>query len=479
MRVFVGSIATETNTFAAAPTGLGAWVIERGEITEQSGARPLLEELARQDGARIHWGLAAFAQPDGRTLQTVWESLRDELLADLQAATPVGAVVLMLHGAMAAEDEDDCEGDLIERVRRIVGPGVPIGVELDLHCHFTERMQRAADVIIAYKEYPHTDTLDRLRELWRLTLDTAVGRIRPVTAVHDCRMVSLWHTTREPMQGFVRRMKALEGRDGVLSVSFGHGFPYGDVAEAGAKVWVVTNDDLPLATRLAGELGRELWQLREATRPRQMTVQDALERVIAVPEGKPVVVADVADNAGGGASSDSTFVLRALMERGIGNFAMGPFWDLGALRICMDAGEGARLALRVGGKCGPASGDPVDLHVTVRALKANHAQTVDDFPGFDCGPSAWVATDDDIDLVLISRRQQGYATDLFTGLGIDLASKRAIVVKSTHHFYNQFAPIAQEVLYVDTPGLLRGDFENIPYERRDLNYWPRVANPWA
>jgi microcystin degradation protein MlrC len=210
-----------------------------------------------------------------------------------------------------------------------------------------------------------------------------------------------------------------------------------------------------------------------------MTVQAALERLTAAPSDKPIVIADVADNAGGGASSDSTFLLRALLEQGIGNFAMGPFWDLGALRICADAGAGARLALRIGGKCGPASGDPVDLHVTVRTVRESHAQTIDDFPGFECGLSAWVATDDGIDLVLISRRQQGYATNLFTGLGIDLAAKRAIVVKSTQHFYHQFAPIAHEILYVDTPGLLRSDFENIPYERRDLNYWPRVANPWA
>jgi microcystin degradation protein MlrC len=352
-------------------------------------------------------------------------------------------------------------------------------VELDLHCHFTERMRASADVIVAYKEYPHTDTIERLREVWRLTLDTAHGRIRPVTAVHDCRMVNLWHTTREPMAGFVRRMQRLEGRDRVLSISFGHGFPYGDVPEAGAKVWVITDNDPQKAQHLAEQLGNELWTLREATRAPRTTLSEALDRLTTAPVGKPIVIADIADNAGGGASSDSTFILRGLLDRNIGNTAVGPIWDVGALRICSDAGVGARLALRVGGKCGSASGDPVDLGVTVRSVNIDHVQTIAGYPPFKCGLSAWVSTDDGIDLLLISRRQQAYATDIFTGLGIDLRSKRAIVVKSTQHFHDQFAPLAQEVLYVDTPGLLRSDFENLPYRRRSLNYWPRVADPWT
>lgn len=194
------------------------------------------------------------AQPLGVTVQSAWEALRDELLDDLRAAMPVHAAILPLHGAMVAERCDDCEGGLIARVREIVGSRVPTGVELDLHCHVSERMLAQADVLIAYKGYPHTDILARLEELWRLVLATAEGRVRPVTAVADCRMVSFWHTTREPMAGFVRRMKALEREPGVLSVSFGHGFPWGDVAGNGAKVWVVTDGKRALGERLAGTL---------------------------------------------------------------------------------------------------------------------------------------------------------------------------------------------------------------------------------
>ena len=479
MKVFVASISTETNTFSALPTGLAAFEIDRGEEPAATGLRAQIEAWALAGGHTVSFGIAAFAQPAGLTVRGAWHSLRDELLTGLRDAMPVDAVVLPLHGAMVAEGCDDCEGELLELVREMVGPRVAIGVELDLHCHFTERMRRFADVIVAYKEYPHTDVVERLEEVWRLTLDTAAGKIRPVTAAVDCRMVDFWHTTREPMAGFVRRMKSLEGQGGVLSVSFGHGFPYGDVPEAGAKVWVVTHDDATLAKGLADQLARELWDMRELTHTQPMSLEAALDVLEAAPIGRPIVMADMADNAGGGASSDSTFLLAALLRRQIGNVALGPIWDLGAIQLCREAGVGCSLSLRIGGKCGPASGDPVDVTVIVRGFKESHEQTVADFPGFACGPSAWVQTADGLDIVLISRRQQGYATDLFTGLGIELESKRAIVVKSTQHFHAVFAPLAQQVLYVDTPGLLRSDFENLEYRRRDRNYWPRVADPWA
>jgi microcystin degradation protein MlrC len=356
---------------------------------------------------------------------------------------------------------------------------VPIGVELDLHCHYTERMQRHADIIIAYKEYPHTDVADRFEEVWQLTLAAAQRSIKPVTAMHACRMAGFWHTTREPMKTFVQRMKDLEGHDGVLSVSFGHGFPYGDVPEADAKVWVITDNDPATAARVARMLGREIWELRDAVGARQTTVGAAVQRLRSHGPGKPLVLADIADNAGGGASSDSTFILRALIDAGIGNVALGGFYDLGAVQVCRDAGVGARLLLRVGGKLGPASGLPVDLAVQVRAFKHDHSQGLLGVGTQPCGPAAWVSTDDGIDLVLISQRVQVYGSDMFSGLGVDLPSKRGIVVKSSQHFHAAFAPLASEVLYVESPGLLRTDFENLDYRHRDPNYWPRVADPFA
>ena len=479
MKIHIAGIATETNTFALSPTGLAAWEVDRGEGRTADAQRwhQAARRLAQRDGHEAHFGLLATAQPGGTTVQSAYETLRDELLQRLQAAGPVDAVLLVLHGAMVADDCPDCEGDLIERVRALAGPRVPIGVELDLHCHFTERMRQHADLLIAYKEYPHTDMVERFEELWALTVATAQGRVKPVTAVHDCRMVGFWHTTREPMRSFVVRMKALEQQPGVLSVSFGHGFPWGDVPEAGAKVWVVTDGDEARGLALARELGEEIWATRQQTSARQTTLSEAMDRLAAHEGGRPLVLADIADNAGGGAGSDSTFILQALVQRGIGGVALAPFWDLGAVQVCCEAGVGARLALRVGGKLGPLSGDPVDLRVTVRAIAERHWQSGLGGHPSPCGRSVWVRTDGGLDLVLISIRQQAFGTELFTGLGIDVASLRGIVVKSSQHFHAAFAPLASEVLYVETPGLLRTDFADVAYSHRDLDYWPRVEGP--
>ena len=484
MKVLIAQLATETNTFSAFPTGLGAY--EAYGIFHDDASRKapegagdfmlFMRQMIEADGHGVVESLCAFAQPAGRTVRSVYEDLRDSILRDVRAAMPLDAVQVLLHGAMAAVGYDDCEGDVIACIRDIVGPDVPIGVELDLHCHFTELMRRSADVLICFKEYPHTDGPDRAREVWKLLQDCVARRIRPTTAVHDCKMVGLWHTTREPMMGFVKRMQSFEGRDGVLSVSLGHGFPWGDVPEAGAKLWVITDNDMPLAERVAAQLGREFWDLREQTGAPAEGVDEAIDRALAV-DGGPVVFGDVADNPGGGAPGDSTFILKRLLERGIGNVALAAFWDLGAIQICKECGVGAELDLRLGGKCGPSSGDPVDLRVTVRAVVENHTQSA--MGGkTPLGTAVWIQAADGVDIVLASVRTQVFGTDAFTGLGIDLAAKKIVVVKSTQHFHEQFAPIARQVIYVSSPGALTSDFTGIAYRRRSLDYWPRVADPY-
>lgn len=486
MKFFIAHLATETNTFAAAPTGRGDYEeigIYHGDAStrdpEGTGAfMRFLRDLVEADGNEVVESLCTLAQPGGRTVRHVYEALRDEILADLRAALPVDAVQLLLHGAMVAEGYDDCEGDLAAHIRAIVGPDVPIGLELDLHCHFTALMERSADVIIAFKEYPHIDTDARGRELYRILAAAAAGAVKPVTAVHDCGMVGIWHTTREPMQGFVRAMEAAEREPGVLSVSLGHGFPWGDVPEAGAKLWVVTDDDPALARAVADRLGATFWSLRDRIGPQVMDIDAALDAGLAgrVPGAGPSVLADVADNPGGGAAGDSTFILRRLLERGIGSVALGALWDLGAVHVCKAAGVGAELALRVGGKCGPASGQPVDLRVTVRAIALNHTQSALGTRE-RLGDCVWVEAENGLHILLSSIRTQTYGADAFTAIGITLADKDFVVVKSTQHFHAEFAPLARQVLYVSTPGAMNFDFAAIPYRLRSLDYWPRVADP--
>jgi microcystin degradation protein MlrC len=486
MKLFMATLATETNTFSPIPTGQAAFMGERAWFRGDGSRQPAQianipliawRRLAATDGHAIAESLCTFAQPGGTTVRAVYEALREMLLADLRAAMPVEGVLLFLHGAMVAEGYDDCEGDTLERVRAIVGPDCVIGVELDLHCHLTEAMRRAADIIVTFKEYPHVDIAARAEEVYRLSLRRAAGEIRPVMALHDCRMISLWRTPMQPMRDFVDRMSALEGHDGILSVSFGHGFPWGDVADVGARMLVIADGDAARAQALAETLGRELWAMREATSTPYETIDGAIDLAL-LSEGGPLVLADVADNAGAGAPSDSTAILRRLVERGIEGAVSGCYWDPQAVGFCVEAGEGATFTLRIGGKCGVASGAPLDLEVRVRRLAESHSQAGLSGGRASFGPSAWVSAQG-IDIVLVSQRQQTFAPDAFTGLGITLDDKRLVVVKSMQHFHAAFAPIARDICYVAAPGAVPPDYAAIGFTKRRLPYWPRDADPFA
>ena len=345
MRIFSGALATETNTFAPMPTGLASFN-DRGYFPAGQHPDHMLYFSgplwgARLRGAERGWdlveGMVAGAQPSGITTRHAYETLRDELLRDLRAALPVDMVLLGLHGAMVADGYDDCEGDLLTRVRAIVGPDVVVGAELDPHNHLSAAMLAQANLLVCYKEYPHTDVKERALELVDLCAATVEKRIRPTLAVVDCDMVTLVHTSRNPARAFVDRIQSLEGHDGVLSISITHGFPWGDVADMGTKVFVYTDNNPAQAAALARQLADELIAMREQLSPAYPGVDAALDEAMAS-DGGPVVIADSADNPGGGAASDSTFLLRRMIERGIANAVLGPLWDPIAVRIAFDAG---------------------------------------------------------------------------------------------------------------------------------------------
>ena len=485
MRVFAAGLQSETNTFAPWPTGLkayqeggirrGAEVLAGGGPDHRTARR--WAELCARDGHELTTGLFAWAQPSGPTVQSLYESFRDEILSGLAAGGPFDVVLLFLHGAMVATACDDCQADLVRHVRARVGAGVPIGVELDPHCHLSQALVDLADAVVIMKHYPHDDYLPRGEELYDLCLAKARGELTPASALFDCRMVGFYPTTEEPMASLVARFKAAEQEPGVLSVSFAHGFPWGDTPETGSKMLVITDGDPGLAARLAEEIGREVYAARERLLPRFPGIEAALDEALESPG--LVVMADTADNAGGGAPGDNTALLKAMLDRGIGEAALGAMWDPIAAVACADAGVGATLPLRLGGKCGPASGDPLDVTATVRGIGEDHNQTGLGASRSRMGLSVWIEVAG-VDVVVNSVRTQVFSPDAFTGLGIDLAAKRIVAVKSSQHFQGGFAPIAAKIIRVATPGAIQMDFANLPYvKKRDLSFFPRVADPLA
>jgi microcystin degradation protein MlrC len=482
LKVFIAGFDTETNTFAPIPTGYQNFAdafLAHGDATRLpsnycSNQLIIWRQQAEARGWEVAEGLCTYAEPGGRIVAAAYERLRDELLEDLRRAMPVDVVLLALHGAMAAEGVDDCEGDILARTRAIVGDSVAVGAELDLHCHLTDAMIRCATALVIYKEYPHTDIGDRAEELFTLIADAAEGRTHPVMATWDCRMIGAFRTTEQPLRGFVDRMYAMEGKDGVLSVSLGHGFPWADVADVGMKTLAVVDGDAGRAANVARRLGEEIFAMRESIRAKFLTIDEALDRALAI-EGGPVVIADTADNAGGGAPGDSTFVLRRMLERGISDAVSGYYWDPVAVRFCVDAGVGATFALRLGGKTGKSSGDPIDLVVTVRGLAENVTQRFGASPA-PMGSAAWVSAQG-IDLVLNTHRTQVFHPEGFEKTGFDLRSRKIVVVKSMQHFHAGFSGVATAIFYATGPGALGRD--DTRYTKLTRPLWPLAVDPFA
>ena len=488
MRIFTASLATETNTFSPVPTDMNAFKAAffagPGEHPDAptlcSSVVPILRRRGRAEGFTVIEGTCCWAEPAGLIQRQTYETLRDRILGELQAALPVNAVVLGLHGAMVAQGYDDPEGDFLSRVRAMVGPDVLVAAEFDPHSHLTALRVASLDLMATFLEFPHTDFEQRGEHVVELALRTLRGEIRPVISTFDCRMITIFPTSREPMRSFVDRLKAMEGRDGVLSISVIHGFMAGDVPDMGTRLVVVTDGDKPKGDALAESLGRELYGLRRQAAMPMFDTEAGLHRAVAVRSEQPdvpVVIADVWDNPGGGVAGDATHILRRMMERGLDDFAVATIWDPIAVSFCHAAGRGAELDLRFGGKSGPQGGAPIDLRVTVQDVFDAGWQSFRN-SRVTLGSTAVVRPlGTEIDIVLITSRTQTYEPDIFANQGIDFAGKSYLLVKSTNHFHAGFQPVSSEIVYIAAPTSYPTDPATTPYRKASLELWPRVADP--
>jgi microcystin degradation protein MlrC len=484
MRLFIATLGTETNTFASFPTGLdnfrnGFW--NEGDIGSIPGspwAKPAQTWLTRAQalGWEVVQSLFAFAEPAGPTVRSAYETMRDRILSDLAAAGPVDAVLMFLHGAMVADGYDDCEADFVGRMRQQVGPKVRIGVELDLHAHLDHRLLDVTDLIVFYKAYPHIDYAERADDLFTLMQRTLAGEIEPVMALFDCKTMGLFPTTREgPMPGFVDEMFAAEGRDGILSLSLNHGFPWADVPHAGAKMLAVADGDPEIARRAAEDFGRRFYAIRaEATLP-FVPLADAIAEA-QKPGDKPLLLADTSDQTGGGAPGDTTHMLRAMLEAGITDAVYGPLWDPLAVGICFSVGVGARLKLRLGGKFEPHSGPCLDVEAEVMHLARNTWQDQLSNEKVPIGDVAVVRVAG-IDVLLNTKRSGVFSPTMFTRHGITLEGKRVIGLKNLYRHTDVFAPLVRGQLYVATPGACPPDWASIPFKRIPRPMWPLDPDP--
>jgi microcystin degradation protein MlrC len=465
VRFFIAMFSHETNTFSTIPTDRRQFEARDlrygGELLEAyRGTGTCLGGMIDAAGARgvtLVPSLAAAASPAGRVTGDFYALTKERLVADLRAAGALDGVLLDLHGAMVPESTEDGEGDLLGAVREAVGPSVPVAVTLDFHANVTHDMVRHATLLHGYKTYPHVDMDARGREATERLLDVAAGGIRPTVAWRQPPLlppIAGQLTARGPMRRLYDLAAEMERDPKVVTISIFAGFPLADIKDAGLSIYVATDNDQALADRLADRLAATAWEHRREFLHTALPVGEAVARALAT-AGRPVILADIADNTGGGAGGDTTEILRELLRVGARQTTVACIWDAEAVQACVKAGVGATVTVRVGGRVDPSHGAPVPVTGRVRTLSDGrfiHKGPM--FRGLEgrLGPTA-VLDVNDLKIILISLRWQTLDPEMLRFVGIEPTAERILVVKSSIHYRAAFEPLAHTLIEVDAPGL--------------------------
>ncbi len=488
MRIATGGICHETNTFAEGTTRLddflgsgrapgvlvGEQVVAtfRGTSTCTGAFVAGAEEL----GFELVPLIWAVAQPSGTVEQAAYEELAAMLLERLEAAMPVDGVLLDLHGAMVTEHLDDAEGDLLKRIRQLVGPGVPMAATLDLHANITAEMASQADALIGYDTYPHIDHLERGREAVQIVVDAIGGRIRPVTGFARVDMLMgppKQCTLVPPMKEIFAAVHAMEKRPDILAITLAGGFPFADTPHTGAAVVVNADNDGEAAQAAAEEMAELVWSRREAFRLELTPVDEAIRYAIEAGAG-PVILADGSDNPGGGAPCDGTVMLQALVEANAPHATVAIIADPEAVGQAIAAGVGNQVTLTVGGKTDSRHGSPLTLSGYVRLIAdgryVNRGPMMTGFP-VSMGRTV-VFVVGEVEVVLTERRIQPFDMEALRCVGIEPTRRLIIGLKSAVHFRADYQKIATKIFEIDTPGVHNPDVRQYRYERRRHPMWP-------
>ncbi len=481
MRIAIGGFQHESHSFAPRPTRWADFLNPGGfppvqrPATLVAGLRDTAVpasgairavEAAGGTVVPLSWGLA---YPAGPVAAEAFERLSALILADLQAAMEQGKVdglYLDLHGAMVAEGFPDAEGELLRRARAILGPDVPIAASLDPHCNLTEAMVRHADVLTPYRTYPHVDMREAGARAVRLLLARIargapfakayrqVDYLIPITS--QCTLVA-------PMADVMAARQAIAVADGVAELGLCFGFPYADFPDCGCALvaYAATQD---AADAAADALAQEFRRRETYFAKPILDARDAVARAMDLARGakRPVVIADTQDNPGGGGHGDTTGLLAELIAQRAEGAVLGLINDAESAAACHAAGEGARIALSLGGK---SDGAPLAVDAQVLRLSDGRFLCTGPMTGgnhADLGPSALIGIEG-VRVIVTSRKTQAYDQALFRHLGVEPAEQAILVLKSSVHFRADFEPIAEAVLVAAAPGPVVADPAILPF----------------
>ncbi len=485
LRIAVTGFHHESNTFAPVPATLeqfvAAGLVEGDELVRVYGQSQatlggFLEIRGMQDIEVVPL-FHANLNPMGTITEEAFETLIGRMIESLKDQGPWDVVLLALHGAAVASHQRDADGEIIERVRQLVGNDVVIGVALDMHANVSDRMVSNSTVINAYLTNPHVDPRMRGRQVADLAIAAARGSIRPsiaFSAIPVAINILRQGTEDMPMWKLIDMANEMQKRPNVLSVSVLEGFPYADVEELGMSFIVITDDDPALADELVKSLAIAAWNLRLEFLGHGVDIEEALRRADQSASG-PVVLLDVGDNVGGGSPADSTHVLAVAQRLKIRNL-FHSVCDPASVTECEKVGVGKQITLKVGGKTDKLHGAPVQITGVVQHLDdgcfEDKGVTHGGFRFFNAGPRALVHTDNDQYILLTSRAMGNTSRAELTSAGIDPISLKVIVAKGVHSPRGAFEPIASELIQLNTPGCTSADLSSLVYQYRRRPMFP-------
>lgn len=484
-RIAIGGFQHETNTFAptkadfAAFQNPGSWptmVTGPAMVEAVAGINLSVAGFIEQSVANGHQMVPTTwcaASPSSYVTQDAYERIVEAILIGIKNALPVEAVYLCLHGAMVAEHQEDGEGELLRRVREIVGPDMPIAVSLDLHANTTPEMIRYADILVAYRTYPHVDMADTgARTARALDRHLKGERFSKAAYRQNPYLIPLnWQCTMsEPAASVYRRLEEIETETGTL-LSFTPGFPAADIHHCGPAVFGhgLGPDGAQKAqqavTMLADYIdGYEAKFAGKVYDPDE-GVKHAME--LARTASKPIVIADTQDNPGAGGDSNTTGMLKALVENKAEKAAIGLIVDEDAAKIAHQAGEGAELNIALAGSDGVAGDAPFKGIFTVEKLHDGNFDATGPFyrgVHMTLGLSAQLRIGD-VRIVLASKKVQLADQAMYRFVGIEPTEQNILVNKSSVHFRADFTPIAEEILVAAAPGPMVADPALLPWTR--------------
>jgi microcystin degradation protein MlrC len=482
VKIAIAGFQHETNTFApslatfeefAKQDAWPAMLMGDDVVAVMTGVNiPItgfIDEAARSTDWELLPILWCSAEPSSYVTDDAYERIVAMILDDIRNVDDLDGIYLDLHGAMVVQSFEDGEGELLRRIRDIVGDDMPVVVSLDLHSNTTSAMWEHATAITMFRTYPHVDmavTGARAVRHMKRALD---GKTTYKAWRQSPFLVPLTaqHTGSTPCRELYA--KALNmGGDGILSAELSMGFPPADIHDAGPVV-VAYGETQGAADAAADDLFQALLDAEPAFDDQLISPEEAVRRAMARDQG-PVVIADAQDNAGAGASSDTVGVLEALINGRAQGAVLALLDDAESAVMAHDAGEGAEISLSLGGKSGQPGQQPFHGKFLVEALgdgRIKFSGTM--YGGFegDLGAMASLRVVDDtcdVRVVVGSIRCQCLDQDFFRHVGIEPSEQHIVVVKSSVHFRADFEPIAKEVLVAEAPGAHPCRLENVEYK---------------